>query len=37
MTSKDCLTGTDRVAEASKKINSEFYINIQGDEPFFFS
>ncbi len=35
MTSKSCLTGTDRVAEASKKINSEFYINIQGDEPFF--
>ena len=35
MTSKKCLTGTDRVAEAAKKINSKFYINIQGDEPFF--
>ena len=32
-TSKNCLTGTDRVAEASKKINSEIYINVQGDEP----
>ena len=32
-TSKLCLTGTDRVAEASKKINSEIYINVQGDEP----
>lgn len=37
MTSKKCLTGTDRVAEAAKKINSKFYINIQGDEPFFSS
>lgn len=35
MTSKSCLTGTDRIGEASKKINSEFYMNIQGDEPFF--
>ena len=32
-TSKNCLTGTDRVAEASKKINSAIYINVQGDEP----
>jgi|TARA_Y100000310_G_scaffold340266_1_gene435409 3-deoxy-manno-octulosonate cytidylyltransferase (CMP-KDO synthetase) len=32
-TSKFCLTGTDRVAEASKKINSKIYINVQGDEP----
>ena len=32
-TSKLCLTGTDRVAEASNKINSEIYINVQGDEP----
>ena len=28
-----CLTGTDRVAEASKKIRSKVYINVQGDEP----
>ena len=33
MTSKNCLTGTDRVAEASKKIKSEIFINVQGDEP----
>ena len=33
MTSKSCLTGTDRVAEASKKIKSNIIINVQGDEP----
>ena len=33
ITSKSCLTGTDRVAEASKKINSKIFINVQGDEP----
>ena len=33
MTSRGCLTGTDRVAEASKKINSKIFINVQGDEP----
>jgi 3-deoxy-manno-octulosonate cytidylyltransferase (CMP-KDO synthetase) len=33
MTSSDCLTGTDRVAEAANKIKSDIYINIQGDEP----
>lgn len=33
MTSSKCLTGTDRVAEASKKVNSKIYINVQGDEP----
>lgn len=33
MTSKNCLTGTDRVAEAAKKIKSDIYINLQGDEP----
>ena len=32
-TSSNCLTGTDRVAEASKKIRSKIYINVQGDEP----
>lgn len=35
MTSKHCLTGTDRVAEVSKMINADYYINIQGDEPLF--
>ena len=33
MTSKKCLTGTDRVAEVSKKIKAKIYINVQGDEP----
>tara|TARA_B110000259_G_C13878003_1_gene347639 strand:- start:43 stop:774 length:732 start_codon:yes stop_codon:yes gene_type:complete len=35
MTSSKCLTGTDRVAEVAKKIKCSFYINVQGDEPFF--
>ena len=35
ITSNKCLTGTDRVAEVSKKIKCNFYINVQGDEPFF--
>ena len=35
MTSPDCLTGTDRVAEvASIKTEYNGYINVQGDEPF---
>ena len=33
MTSSDLLTGTDRVAEASKNLNYEIFINVQGDEP----
>ena len=33
MTSSTCLTGTDRVAEASKNLIQEIYINVQGDEP----
>ena len=33
MTSKQCLTGTDRVAQASKKISGKIFINVQGDEP----
>ena len=33
MTSEDCLTGTDRLAEVSKLENYDFYVNIQGDEP----
>ncbi len=33
MTSNKCLTGTDRVAEAAKKIKSKIFINVQGDEP----
>lgn len=33
MTSRQALTGTDRVAEASHKVNAGCYINLQGDEP----
>ena len=33
MTSAKCKTGTDRMYDFSKKINSKIYINIQGDEP----
>ncbi len=32
-TSKNCLTGTDRVFQASKKIKTKIIINVQGDEP----
>ena len=35
MTSKECLTGTDRVAEVAQNIKAEYYINVQGDEPLF--
>lgn len=33
MTSKKCLTGTDRVAAASKFIKKKIIVNVQGDEP----
>jgi len=33
ITSKKHKTGTDRVAEAAKKIKAKIYINVQGDEP----
>lgn len=35
MTSSNCLTGTDRVAEVAQKIEADTYINVQGDEPVF--
>ncbi|HEY6874645.1 MAG TPA: 3-deoxy-manno-octulosonate cytidylyltransferase [Geobacteraceae bacterium] len=35
MTSADCLTGTDRIAEASRLVDADSYINVQGDEPVF--
>ena len=33
MTSENCLTGTDRLAEVAKKIDADIYVNVQGDEP----
>ena len=33
LTPKSCRSGTDRVAEASKKMEAEIVVNIQGDEP----
>lgn len=35
MTSKECLTGTDRIAECAKHIDADVFINVQGDEPAF--
>ncbi len=35
MTSVDCLTGTDRVAEVARIVYADTYINVQGDEPLF--
>ena len=34
MTSPDCLTGTDRVAEVAARRDADWYVNVQGDEPF---
>ena len=34
MTAPDCLTGTDRVAEVASRHRADWYINVQGDEPF---
>lgn len=34
MTSDKHETGTDRVAEVASKIQADYYVNIQGDEPF---
>jgi 3-deoxy-manno-octulosonate cytidylyltransferase (CMP-KDO synthetase) len=33
MTRSDCLTGTDRIAEAANQVAADVYINVQGDEP----
>ena len=35
MTSPDCPTGTDRVAEVAEIVPADLYINVQGDEPLF--
>lgn len=34
LTSAKHKTGTDRIAEAAKRINCEIIVNVQGDEPF---
>lgn len=33
MTSSECKTGSDRVAEAARYIDGDLFVNIQGDEP----
>ena len=33
MTSSECLTGTDRLAEANLQLDCDFIVNVQGDEP----
>jgi 3-deoxy-manno-octulosonate cytidylyltransferase (CMP-KDO synthetase) len=35
MTSKQCRTGTDRVAEAARNFEGDPIVNLQGDEPVF--
>lgn len=35
MTSSNCLTGTDRVAECAKQLDADVFLNVQGDEPVF--
>lgn len=34
MTSPDCPTGTDRVAEVASRRHADWFVNVQGDEPF---
>jgi len=33
LTSRDCASGTDRLAQAAAAIPADIYVNIQGDEP----
>lgn len=34
LTSPECKNGTERIIEALPKIDAEFIVNVQGDEPF---
>lgn len=34
MTSEKCRSGTERIIEAFEKIDADFVVNVQGDEPF---
>ena len=34
MTSSECPTGTDRIAELASRHPADWYVNVQGDEPF---
>jgi 3-deoxy-manno-octulosonate cytidylyltransferase (CMP-KDO synthetase) len=33
MTSPECASGTDRVAEVARSVGADVYVNLQGDEP----
>jgi 3-deoxy-manno-octulosonate cytidylyltransferase (CMP-KDO synthetase) len=33
ITSPSCPSGTDRLAEAARKVDADIYVNVQGDEP----
>ncbi len=33
LTSPDCASGTDRVAEVARKVQGDVFLNVQGDEP----
>jgi 3-deoxy-manno-octulosonate cytidylyltransferase (CMP-KDO synthetase) len=34
MTSVDCASGTDRLAEAARQVEGHIFVNVQGDQPF---
>jgi 3-deoxy-manno-octulosonate cytidylyltransferase (CMP-KDO synthetase) len=33
MTSPECQSGTDRIAEIAERVQADIYVNVQGDEP----
>lgn len=35
ITSSECLTGTDRIAECAQQLDADLFIDVQGDEPVF--